>query len=217
MYRKAYDASKETVPLNIRAYFEYRAGSYNPITAITSNFLHGNVWHVGGNLLFFIAFGSVVELVISSYLTYTIILLLSSLSIGFIWSLTNIYTPSWTTIGLSGVVSVMMGIAAYVVPSGRIRCAYLFGLKAGTISISLLWLFIWFFAWELYYIVASEQSGINNISHVTGIVFGYLWARKYYKDDKDRLKTEIENEYSRIRLNKVEKIGILEGIRNRKM
>ena len=72
MYRKAYDASKETVPLNIRAYFEYRAGSYNPITAITSNFLHGDVWHVGGNLLFFIAFGSVVELVISSYLTYII-------------------------------------------------------------------------------------------------------------------------------------------------
>ena len=217
MYRKAYDVSKEIIPVNIRAYFEYRAGSYNPITAITSNFLHGDIWHIGGNLLFFIAFGSVVELVISSYITYTIIILLSSLTIGFIWSLSSIYTPSWTSIGLSGVVSVMMGIAVYIVPTGRIRCAYLFGLKAGTVSISLLWLFIWFFAWDIYYLLSFEHSGINNIAHVTGMIFGYLWAKKYYKDDKDRLKAEIDNEYSRIRLSRIEKIGILEGIRNRKM
>lgn len=78
-------------------------------------------------------------------------------------------------------------------------------------------MFIWFFAWDIYYLWIFDEAGVSHIAHVTGCVFGYLWARKYYKDDKDRLKIEMDNEYSKIRLSRIEKIGILEGIRNRKV
>ena len=216
MYRKAYDASRKIVPINIKTYFKYRAGSYNPFRAITSMFLHYDIRHIGINLLLLVVFGSVAERVINSYLTYTIVFILSSLTIGFIYSLSNIYNPSLTQYGGSGVVSVMMGIAAYVISAGRIRSEYFFGLKARIISIPLLGLFLWFFSWDIYYLFSFEYTGTTNIAHVTGIVFGYLWARRYYKDDKDKLKTEIDNEYSRIRLNMVQKVGILEGIRKRK-
>ena len=216
IYSKAYDASVKYVPRNITSEFGYRSGSYNPFKSITSTLLHGDIWHIVGNLLFFIAFGSVVELVISNYLVYAIIFISSSLIIGFIYSLTNIFTPYNWAIGLSGVVSVMMGMAVYIVPSGRIKCAYIFGFYAGFVSVPLLWMFIWFFAWDIYYVWIFDDSGISNVAHVTGTVFGYLWARKFYKDDRDRLKIEMDKKYSKIRLGRIEKVGILEGIRKRR-
>lgn len=216
IYRKAYDASFEYVPRNITSEFGYRSGSYNPIKSITSTLLHGDIWHIVGNLLFFIAFGTVVELVISNYLVYAIIFISSSLTISLVYSFSNIFSPYQWQIGLSGVVSVMMGMAVYLVPSGRIKCAYILGFYAGFISVPLLWMFVWFFAWDIYYVWILDDTGISNIAHVTGSVFGYLWAKKFYKDDRDRLKKQMDKEYSKIRLSRIEKIGILDGIRNRK-
>ena len=216
IYRKAYDASLDYVPYNLTSSLGYRYGSFNPVKAITSDFLHGDIWHIVGNLCFFIAFGAVVELVISNYLIYSIIFVASSLTIGLISSLTHLFEPLHWSLGLSGVVSVMMGMAVYLVPTGRIRCAYIFGFHAGFVSISLLWMFVWFFAWDIYYLWIFDESGVSHIAHVTGTVFGYLWARKYYKDDKERLKVEMDKEYSKIRLGRIERIGILEGIRNKK-
>ena len=131
IYRKAYDASINYVPMNITSSFAYRYGSFNPFTSLTADFLHADIWHIVGNILFFIAFGAVVELVISNYLVYSIIFIASSLMIGLISSAANIFEPLRGALGLSGVVSVMMGMAVYLVPTGRIRCAYIFGFHAG--------------------------------------------------------------------------------------
>ena len=217
IYRKAYDASFEYVPRNITSEFGYRSGSYNPIKSITSTLLHSDIWHIVGNLLFFIAFGAVVELVISNYLVYAIIFITSSLTISLIFSLVNIFSPYDWQLGLSGIVSVMMGMAVYIVPSGRIKCAYILGFYAGVVSVPLMWLFMWFFVWDTYYVWSFNDTGISNIAHVTGVVFGYLWARKFYNDDRDRLKIEMDKEYSKIRLSRIEKIGVLEGIRKRNL
>ncbi len=168
---------KALVPEDPDEGLAYYTGSWNPWTMITSSFAHGNWWHIISNLIFFFAFAAAVEVLIGSY-WYTGFVLAESLFIGITGSLSAAAAGNhYTTLGLSGVVMGMIGLFAYLLPRGKIRCFYFFIIIFGTIAVPGWILATWFIGREIYTLFAFDDYGVINVmAHVMGGLGGYLFG-----------------------------------------
>jgi membrane associated rhomboid family serine protease len=126
----------------------YATETWNPLTMIASAFAHGSWSHIIFNLLG--VFSSV-----------------SALASG----------VHFSTLGLSGVVMGMMGLFAYLLPKGKIRCYYWFIIFFGSVAIPAWALAIWYIGGDIYTLFSSTDHGMVNVmAHVTGGIAGYLFG-----------------------------------------
>jgi membrane associated rhomboid family serine protease len=165
----------------------YYTGSWNPWTMITSSFAHGDWLHIIFNLIFFSAFAATVEVLVGS-LWYTLFVLVDSWFIGITGSLAATLAGShYWTLGLSGIVMGMMGLFAYLLPRGKIKCYYFFIIIFGSIAIPGWILAAWYIGGDAFTLIASDDHGVVNVmAHVMGGIGGYLFGfaflRKIRKD-----------------------------------
>lgn len=157
--------------------FAYYTGSWNPVTMITSSFTHGSWGHIIFNLVFFFAFAATVEVLMGSA-WYAGFIVLSSLFIGVSGSMIAAATDQhYSTVGLSGVVTGMMGLYAYLLPRGKIKCFYFFIVIFGTIAIPGWILAVWYIGSDVITLLMDEDTGMINVTaHVMGGLFGYLFG-----------------------------------------
>ena len=135
----------------------YYTGSWNPLTMVTSGFAHGDWAHITFNLVFFFAFAATVEVLIGS-LWYAAFLLADSWFIGITGSLAAAAAGShYWTIGLSGVVMGMMGLFAFLLPKGKIRCYYFFIIIFGSVAIPGWMLALWYIGGDIIALFTSED------------------------------------------------------------
>jgi len=155
----------------------YYTETWNPLTMIASAFAHGSWSHIIFNLFFFIAFAATVEVLIGP-IAYIGLFLVISLFTGIFSSVSAIASGShFSTLGLSGVVMGMMGLFAYLLPSGRIRCYYWIIIFFGSVAIPAWALALWYIGGDLYTLFSDEDHGmVNVIAHVTGGIAGYLFG-----------------------------------------
>jgi len=153
----------------------YYTESWNPVTMVTSSFAHGGWTHIVFNLIFFVAFGTMVEMLIGR-LTYVAMVIAVSIICGVFTSVSAIANGVHvTSIGLSGVVMGMIGLSAYLMPRGRIRCYYWFIVVFGSVALPVWILALWYLGGDIYTLFAFEEHGtINVMAHVTGGIGGYL-------------------------------------------
>jgi len=89
------------------------------------------------------------------------------------------------TLGLSGVVMGMMGLFAYLLPRGKIRCYYWFVILFGSVAVPGWILAAWFIGGDMYQLFASDNHGaINVLAHVAGGVSGYLYGFFFLKGSR---------------------------------
>ncbi len=155
----------------------YYTGSWNPWTMITSSFAHGDWGHIVFNLVFFFAFAAAVEMLIGS-LWFLAFVVVDSWFIGLTGSLAAAATGEhYWTLGLSGVVMGMMGLFAYLLPKGKIKCYYFFIIIFGSIAIPGWLLASWFIGGDIVRLFASDDHGVVNVmAHVMGGIGGYLFG-----------------------------------------
>jgi membrane associated rhomboid family serine protease len=155
----------------------YYTNTWNPLTMIASAFAHGSWSHIIFNLFFFIAFAATIEVLIGP-LAYIGLLLFVSLFTGVFSSVSALASGNhFSTLGLSGVVMGMMGLFAYLLPKGKIRCYYWFIIFFGSIAIPAWALALWYIGGDIYTLFASEDHGVVNVmAHVTGGIAGYLFG-----------------------------------------
>jgi len=176
----------------------YYTGSWNPITMITSSFAHGDWGHIVFNLIFFFAFAATVEVLIGS-LWYTAFVLVDSWFIGLTGSLAAAAAGNhYWTLGLSGVVMGMMGLFAYLLPRGKIKCYYFFIIIFGSIAIPGWMLATWYIGGDIIALFADEDQGIVNVmAHVMGGLGGYLFGVAFLRDvrrDAEHLQDDFERQ-----------------------
>ena len=83
----------------------------------------------------------------------------------------------FSTLGLSGVVMGMMGLFAYLLPKGKIRCYYWFVIFFGSVAIPAWALALWYIGGDIYTLFANSDHGMVNVmAHVTGGIAGYLFG-----------------------------------------
>lgn len=133
---------------------------------LTANFAHGSWQHLIGNLLFFFAFASAVELIVGSITFAAVVLAMSfGTSVAYSLAMTN-FPGALPTVGLSGVVMGMMALLAYLIPTGMIRCFWWFIIKFGTIALPAWLLSLWYIGLDIYVLTSQEELGtVNLVAH----------------------------------------------------
>ena len=178
----------------------YYTATWNPLTMVASSFAHGSWSHIIFNLIFFVAFAGTVEVLIGS-LAFVSLFLVVSLFSGVFSSISAIASGShYSTLGLSGVVMGMMGLFAYLMPRGKIRCYYWFIIFFGSVAIPAWAIAAWYIGGDLYTLFTDQDHGMVNVmAHVTGGIAGYLfgliflrrvrWETRILQQEADRQAT----------------------------
>ncbi len=164
----------------------YYTASWNPIHMITASFAHADVGHIVFNLVFFFAFAATIE-AIAGPLAFVIFVLVNSMIIGVTDSVasTLIGDHHWT-LGLSGVVMGMMGLFAYLLPNGKIRCYYWIIVIFGSIAVPGWMLALWYIGGDVYQLFThDEHGGINVLAHVSGGIAGYFYGFFFLKKARE--------------------------------
>ncbi len=177
---RRYDALVPGDPDEGLAYF---TGSWNPWTMITSSFAHGDWGHIVFNLIFFFAFAATVEVLVGS-LWFTAFVLVDSWFIGITGSFAATLTGNhYWTLGLSGVVMGMMGLFAYLLPKGKIKCYYFFVVIFGSIAIPGWMLATWYIGGDVVRLISNDDHGVVNVmAHVMGGLGGYLFGLAFLRE-----------------------------------
>ena len=155
----------------------YYTDTWNPLTMFASAFAHGSWSHIIFNLFFFVAFAATIEVLIGP-IAYIGLFVVISLFTGVFSSVSAIASGAhYSTLGLSGVVMGMMGLFAYLLPNGKIRCYYWFIILFGSVAVPAWALALWYIGGDLYTLFSREEHGMVNVmAHVTGGIAGYLFG-----------------------------------------
>lgn len=153
------------------------------LTLVTSQFLHGGILHLGGNMLFLWIFGNNVEEEMGP-IRFLIFYLACGVAAGWVHFATA-PDSSIPTVGASGAISGVLGAYAILFPRARIFTLVLLVFYISVVPIpALLWVGIWF-AIQVVSGFASRGAtggGVAWFAHIGGLVAGlllvYLFRRK---------------------------------------
>jgi membrane associated rhomboid family serine protease len=135
---------------------------------ITSLFLHGDLLHIGGNLLFLWIFGNNVEDALGK-VGYLVFYLVG----GVVATLSHVaLNPDSTLVlvGASGSIAAVMGTYLVLFPNARVRTA-VFLLLIMVIDLRAKWVLVAWFALQFF---TDPNQGVAWAAHVGGFVFGVL-------------------------------------------
>ncbi len=188
---------KRVVPSDPDASLAYYTGSWNPITMLTSSFAHGDWGHIIFNLVFFFAFAATVEVLVGP-IWYLAFVAADSLFIGVAGSIAAAAAGEhYWTLGLSGIVMGMMGLFAYLLPKGKIKCYYFFIVIFGSIAIPGWMLAAWYIGGDIFALFAYDNHGVVNVmAHVVGGIGGYLFGVAFLREIRKDAE-QIQDEFNR--------------------
>jgi membrane associated rhomboid family serine protease len=173
-------------PANLTAELWYQPSSWNPWRMISSTFAHADWEHVLGNVVFFFAFAAAVELIVGPAAFFGLIIG-STIFIGVADSLMGASLGrDIPTLGLSGVVTTMIALLAFLLPRGRIRCVFLWMPFFKRLPVPVWLAAAWFVGsdvWDFFALV--DTGGVNVLAHVMGGAFGYLAGVMFFRPVDD--------------------------------
>lgn len=142
-------------------------------TLVTALFLHADLIHLLGNMLFLFVFGNTLENELETKKT------LSAFFIGGILTLllgTFFYEPSTFIIGASAAIFTLTAIVMLVKP---LKFSFLFLMPQGLVAVI-------YFTYNVIAVYLGVQGNIAYISHVIGFVigipFGIAWSKEWAKN-----------------------------------
>lgn len=155
-----------------------------PIRLITHLFLHANLLHLLGNMLFLWVFGGAVEGRIGS-IFFLPMYLIAGMVAGLAQDSVNgrLYPDMWC-IGASGAIMSLLGAYLWLSPHAQILVAYVIGfgvrLHYGIMTWEARWLVLGYAVSDLvqgYFFRNIGGGGTANFAHLGGMLAGYLIAR----------------------------------------
>jgi membrane associated rhomboid family serine protease len=179
----------------------YYPDTWNPVKMLTASIAHDDWMHIIFNLIFFYAFSPMLEMAIASTKRYILALLAFAFVTHIAYSIFSLVTSEYIpTLGLSGVVTGVIGLSAYLIPRARVQTFVWFIAFARNIYIPAWILAAWYIGgdiWDMYNYGLS--TGVNFISHISGGFAGYLIGYFYFREHKNDIKDEVDDaiEYAR--------------------
>jgi membrane associated rhomboid family serine protease len=143
------------------------------LTLVTSMFLHGGLFHLGGNMVFLWIFGNNIEDA-TGHLRFLLFYLLSGLAAAGAHILVH-PASRIPMIGASGAVSGVLGAYFLLYPRARVMTLMIFGFFIQTVMLpAAIFLGLWFLlqtlsAWSN---IAGTKGGVAWFAHLGGFLFG---------------------------------------------
>ncbi|WP_454830273.1 rhomboid family intramembrane serine protease [Pseudoxanthomonas wuyuanensis] len=149
-----------------------RSSEWSPLRMLSSAFLHADMMHLIGNMLFLVALGVLLEGAIgpSRFLGVYLLGALGASAASLAWR----WGEVGGGLGASGAVAALMG--AFCVVWGRqpVRFFYWFGVVFDYVKAPAIWLLPAWLGWEVYNLWTNEEAGIGFDAHAGGLVCGAL-------------------------------------------
>jgi membrane associated rhomboid family serine protease len=146
----------------------------NLYTLITSIFLHGGIFHIGGNMLFLYVFGDNVEDAFG-HLPYLLFYLICGLVADFVHIL-SISTSSGLlipTLGASGAISGVMGAYILLYPRARIE-TLIITFVVTIVSIPAVFFLGFWFLLQILYSWLDLSGNVAYWAHIGGFIAGLI-------------------------------------------
>jgi len=181
-------------PYYLDGFLMHYPDSLNPLPMVLSSLAHADFLHILFNAIFFLAFAPALELLIDNKKKFIITLIAISVITCLAYSLSILITYSRPipTLGLSGVVMGMIGLAGYLIPRANIGFIFWFVVYK-RIFIPAWIVATWYIGWDIWNMLSDDgASGINFVSHVAGGISGYVIGIYYYSQEKLRLKEDLD-------------------------
>jgi rhomboid family protein len=161
-----------------------------PVTAFTSMFMHADILHLGGNMLFLWIFGNNVEDALGR-VRYLAFYLLAGVAATALQTAITLGTASESAaqipnLGASGAISGVLGAYFVLLPRAKVLTAvflgFIFFLREIP-AIFFLGVYFLFQAWQANAQLAAppEEGGVAVFAHIGGIVFGLLAVKLFQK------------------------------------
>lgn len=155
----------------------FKSADFPSVTLLTSMFLHGDPFHLIGNMLFLYIFGFAVEGRMRS-IKYFALYMLSGLGGSVLHHLMiGAGDPDRAALGASGAIMGVVGAAMYVFPHAKINMFYWFGFFWYGVAEWSLWVVgIYFLAFDVLYAILGLENGVANFAHIGGAAAGFALA-----------------------------------------
>jgi membrane associated rhomboid family serine protease len=159
-----------------------------PVTVFSSMFMHADIVHLGGNMLFLWIFGNNVEDTMGR-VRYLVFYLLAGVAATALQTVITLETASdmateIPNLGASGAISGVLGAYFVILPHASVLTAiflgFIFFLREIP-AIFFLGIYFVFQAWQASFQLAAppEQGGVAVFAHIGGIVFGVLTVKLF--------------------------------------
>jgi len=137
------------------------------LTILTSAFLHADIWHLGGNMLFLWVFADNVEDALG-HVKFLLFYLLCAIGAGLVMVLSD-PASELPTIGASGAVSGV--VAAYFLLHPKAKVWVLLFARI-PLRLSAFWLLGGWLAFQLFAAFTIHEDGVAWFAHVGGLICG---------------------------------------------
>jgi membrane associated rhomboid family serine protease len=152
-----------------------------PLTSFTSMFMHGDILHLGGNMLFLWIFGNNVEDSLGR-VRYVVFYLLAGYAATGLQTVITLGTASDAAAGIpnlgaSGAISGVLGAYLVILPRASVLTAFILGFfffLREIPAIFFLGIYFVFQLWQagLQFTAPPESGGVAVFAHIGGFVFG---------------------------------------------
>lgn len=185
------------VPRLLQEKLAQPAQSWNPVRMLTATFAHADWMHVLFNMVFLIAFGSILEVVVGP-IVYFGFILAAALTTGVAYAAVTAVTGDDFTLalGFSGADFALLGALLYLMPFAPIKSIVFLGIIPIPMRLGV-WVFgLIFLGGELWFLFEQgpfdESSGVNVLAHAVGGVTGFVLAAWFLQPLKRQLQQILE-------------------------
>lgn len=161
----------------------------NVLQLISHQFLHGDMNHLLGNMVFLILTGFAVEAAIGS-LRFLSFYLLSGIGGGLLFALTA-EPNSAGLVGASGAISGVMTMYVMLFKTKKIQFFYWFLIFTGYFRAMAIIMLPWYIGYELYQYFSNSTSNVAYTAHLGGFIVGAILIYITQKINK----TAIDDDY----------------------
>lgn len=146
--------------------------AFQPLQLVTYTFLHGDIWHLLGNMLFLFCFGNAINAKLGHAWFLGLYILFGILS-GLAWLLLGSGVP---LVGASGAIMGMLGMFLIYYPENEVDVFYWLFYVVGTFSVPAVMVIFAYLSLDLLGVLISLQAagGVAYISHLVGAFSGIV-------------------------------------------
>lgn len=110
----------------VKSWLVLTFGNFNPITWLTCNYMHMDILHLAGNMIFLWVFGLIVEGKIGWW-KFLVIYNLTGIVFGFILQVATLLFDKGSAEGASAAIYGLMAIVMIWAPANHVQCIFFFG------------------------------------------------------------------------------------------